>query len=60
MKEKRNYKSIVRGKLHKFVGFDIKKLVFLYINCAVLDEIDMNDYIVDEVAFLFGNDCEIP
>lgn len=37
----------------------VEKLVFLYINCTILDEKDKNDYILDEGALLTGNDCEI-
>lgn len=36
----------------------VEKLVFLYINCSILDESDKNDYILDEGALLTGNDCE--
>lgn len=38
----------------------VEKLVFLYINCAILDENDKNDYVLDEGALLNGNDCENP
>lgn len=36
----------------------VEKLVFLYVNCAILDDADRNDYILDEGALLTGNDCE--
>lgn len=38
----------------------VEKLVFLYVNCAILDEADPNDYILDEGALLTENDCENP
>lgn len=38
----------------------VEKLVFLYVNCAILDENDKNDYVLDEGALLTGKDCENP
>lgn len=38
----------------------VEKLVFLYVNCAILDENDKNDYIIDEGALLTGHDYENP
>lgn len=36
----------------------VKRLVFLYTNCAFLDVTDKNDYILEEGALLCGNDYE--
>ena len=38
----------------------VKKLVFIYTNCALLDENDKNDYILEDGAVLDGNECEEP
>lgn len=36
----------------------VMKLVFLYTNCAMLDEIDKFDYIFEDGAVICGEDCE--
>lgn len=36
----------------------VNKLVFLYTNCALLDEKDKNDYILEDGAVISGEDCE--
>jgi hAT family C-terminal dimerisation region len=36
----------------------VRKLVFIYTNCVMLDEKDKNDYILDEGALLSAIDCD--
>lgn len=36
----------------------VQKLVFQYVNCAILDEEDQMDYILEDGAFLSGIDCQ--
>jgi hypothetical protein len=37
----------------------VEMLVFAYINCAILDEIDKTDYIANNAALLTERECEI-
>ena len=37
----------------------VKKLVFIYTNCVLLDSVDTNDYILEDGAVVSGNDCEL-
>lgn len=36
----------------------VEKLAFIYINCAILDQTDQFDYIMDVGAILSGSDCQ--
>lgn len=36
----------------------VEKLAFIYVNCAMLDENDKNDYMELEGALLSGSDCQ--
>lgn len=36
----------------------VKKLVFLYVNCAILDKNDHMDYVLEEGALLNGTECQ--
>lgn len=38
----------------------VNKLVFIYTNCVLLDEIDKNDYILEDGAVISETDCEEP
>lgn len=38
----------------------VKKLVFIYTNCVLLDDIDKNDYILENGAIINETDCQEP
>lgn len=42
---------------NKLTNDRVKKLVFVYTNCAMLDEEDKYDYIREEGAVISGMDC---
>lgn len=52
------YKFIHSRLRNRLTNEKVEKLVFLYINCAILDDNDKNDYILDEGALLNGQDYE--
>lgn len=37
---------------------NVEKLVFLYVNCAITDKNDLNDYIMEDGAVLTGTDYQ--
>lgn len=38
----------------------VNKLVFIYTNCVLLDDVDRNDYILEDGAVINETDCEEP
>jgi hypothetical protein len=46
------------GSFNRLTNERIKKLVFIYTNCVLLDATDKNDYILEDGAVITGNDCE--
>lgn len=52
------YKFIHSRLRNRLSNEKVEKLVALYVNCAILDKNDFNDYIMEqEGAVLDGNDC---
>jgi hypothetical protein len=47
--------SLLRNRL---ANEKVKKLAFIYMNCAILDSDDQTDYIADFGAVLDGMDCD--
>lgn len=52
------YRFIHSRLRNRLTNEKVEKLVFLYVNCAIMDDADNNDYILDEGALLTGIDCE--
>lgn len=52
------YRFIHSRLRNRLTNDKVEKLVFLYVNCAIFDEKDKNDYVLDEGALLSGIDCE--
>lgn len=52
------YRFVHSRLRNRLVNEKVEKLVFIYVNCAILDQNDHMDYVLHEGAILNGTDYE--